>query len=243
LVLVAEALPTRHDRADFLGVGGRRLPKSAPSVPVFRRSDSARQAGRGRLGRKAPSSLCGHPAELDAPQLALLGQPVDGESCIRAAGRVCGTRTCVGSGSRLSPGLSPPGFVSRPSGRPRRRRLASARLRLRWSLASDPERVPPSKSNQGGRETSWILVPVDEELPTRAAEPRFFGVGVGSEPEMGPIDSGNVEALRSIQPRGRGDQRSRRPGSKQLIHHQVFEPARVRYNAYLPAIALPLRDP
>ena len=43
----------------------------------------------------------------------------------------------------------------------------------------------------------------------------FLGVGAG--PRRGPIDLGNVEALRAIQPHGRGDQRSRRPGSKRLI--------------------------
>ena len=76
----------------------------------------------------------------------------------------------------------------------------------------------------GGRETSWILVPVDEELPTRAAEPRFFGGRGGVRDGNDDIDPGDFEALRAVQPRG-----SRRPASMQLIHHQVLAPARA-YN-------------
>src|SRR6267378_5973088 len=55
------------------------------------------------------------------------GGAQDGESCVRAAGRVGGTRTCVRAGSRLSPGLSPLGFVRGRPGRRRRRWLAVAK--------------------------------------------------------------------------------------------------------------------
>jgi hypothetical protein len=140
-------------------------------VPVFRQSDSARRVGRGRLGRTTPSSRCGCPAgaerEVALPcwvsrsimssdrlrysaacwRVTSLGPggAQDGESCVRAAGRVGGTRTCVRAGSRLSPELSPLGFVR-------------------------------------GRPGVWILVPVDEELPTHEADADVFG-GTGRRKE------------------------------------------------------------
>ena len=76
-----------------------------------------------------------------------------------------------------------------------------------------------------GRETSWILVLVDEELPTRAAVPRIFGGRGGVRAGKRGIDARNVEAFTSP-PAARGDQGRRRPASMQLIHHQVLAPAR-----------------
>jgi hypothetical protein len=55
------------------------------------------------------------------------GGAQDGESCVRAAGRAGGTRTCVRWGSQLSPGLSPLGFARGRPGRRRRRWLAVAK--------------------------------------------------------------------------------------------------------------------
>jgi hypothetical protein len=66
----------------------------------------------------------------------------------------------------------------------------------------------------------WFLS-TKSSLRTRSTR-IFLGAGVGPRRKRGPIDLGNVEALRASQPHGRGDQRSRRPGSKQLIHHQVL---------------------
>jgi hypothetical protein len=65
--------------------------------------------------------------------------------------------------------------VGRVKDGPGRRAGAWAGPLLRTLRSNVAERVPRSKSNHGVRKTSWILVPVDEELHTRAAEPRCFG--------------------------------------------------------------------
>jgi len=61
-VLWLKRFPRGAIETIFWGWGVGDFQNRPPLVPVFRRSDSARQAGRGRIGRRAPSSLSGHPA-------------------------------------------------------------------------------------------------------------------------------------------------------------------------------------
>jgi hypothetical protein len=146
------------------------------------------------------SAACWRVSNLDP------GGAQDGESCVHAAGRAGFTRACVCWGSRLSPGLSPPGF-----GR--------------------------------GRPGVWILVPVDEELPTHEADADFFGGRGGSAPEKRTHRLKECRGLTS-----HPAPRTGRPALPSAWLEAADPPSGAHgcsspYDAYLPAIALPLRDP
>jgi len=194
----------------------------------FRRSDSSRSAGRDRLGHIAPSGRCGCPARAGREVALPAG----------SAGRAC---RMTDSGTRLPAGGSATWIreehrTENPASTLPDEPVSHA---LAFPGVHGCHRDCHHRGSAGaGRESGFWFLSMKSSPRTRPTR-IFLGVGVGPRRKRGPIDLRNVEALRAIQPHGRGDQRSRRPGSKQLIHHQVLTAARAHTTPTYPRSPCP----